>query len=58
MDCRWEVRNVLPLLVSVLRPQGYTMLAGHAVLREATADKHGQVDAAFEQFDLGDARSY
>lgn len=34
------------------------MIAAHAMLREATADKHQQVDAAFARFDLGDRRSY
>lgn len=34
------------------------MIAAHAVLREATADKHAQVDTAFARFDLADRESY
>lgn len=34
------------------------MIAAHAVLREATFQKHEQVDAAFARFDLSDRRSY
>ena len=34
------------------------MIAAHAVLRAATADKHHQVDHAFSHFDLGNRQSY
>jgi heme oxygenase len=34
------------------------MLTAHALLREGTADKHEQVDAAFAMFDLTNRQSY
>jgi heme oxygenase len=34
------------------------MIAAHAILREATAEKHAEVDMAFARFDLGDRAAY